>query len=50
MTHTPQVLLAHHRKTLKLPTFLREYGKLARQCRPRASITCAIAIVSPRSS
>ena len=32
MTHTPQVLLAHHRKTLKLPTFLREYGKLARQC------------------
>ena len=32
MTHTPQVLLAHHLKTLKLPTFLREYGKIARQC------------------
>ena len=32
MTDTPQVLLAHHRKTLKLPTFLREYDKLARQC------------------
>ncbi len=28
---TPQVLLAHHLKTL-LPTFLREYDKLARQC------------------
>ena len=32
MTDTPQVLLAHHLKTLKLPTFLREYDKLARQC------------------
>ena len=32
MTDTPQVLLAHYLKTLKLPTFLREYDKLARQC------------------
>jgi hypothetical protein len=32
MTDTPQVLLAHHLKTLKLPTFLREYDKMARQC------------------
>ena len=32
MTDAPQILLAHHLKTLKLPTFLREYGKLARQC------------------
>ena len=32
MTDTPQVLLAHHLKTLKLPTFLREYDKVARQC------------------
>ncbi len=32
MTDTPQLLLAHHLKTLKLPTFLREYDKLARQC------------------
>ena len=32
MTDTPQVLLSHHLKTLKLPTFLREYDKLARQC------------------
>ena len=32
MTETPQLLLAHHLKTLKLPTFLREYDKVARQC------------------
>ena len=32
MTETPQVLLTHHLKALKLPTFLREYDKLARQC------------------
>ena len=25
MTDAPQVLLAYHLKTLKLPTFLREY-------------------------
>ncbi len=29
---TPQVLLEHHLKQLRLPTFLREYDKLARQC------------------
>ena len=32
MTETPKILLAHHLKTLKLPTFLREYEKVARQC------------------
>ena len=32
MSDTPQVLLAHHLKALKLPTFLREHDKLARQC------------------
>jgi hypothetical protein len=32
MTDTPQILLAHHLKALKLPTILREYDKLARQC------------------
>lgn len=32
MTDAPELLLEHHLKTLKLPTFLREYGKLARQC------------------
>src|SRR5271170_6268738 len=29
---TPQVLLDHHLKTLRLPTFLREYDKVAQQC------------------
>ena len=32
MSKAPQLLLAHHLKTLKLPTFLREHDKLARQC------------------
>jgi DNA replication protein DnaC len=32
MSDTPQLLLAHYLKALKLPTFLREYDKLARQC------------------
>jgi DNA replication protein DnaC len=32
MTDTPQLLLGHHLKALKLPTFLREHDKLARQC------------------
>lgn len=29
---TPQILLAHHLKQLKLPTVLREYEKVAREC------------------
>jgi DNA replication protein DnaC len=29
---TPQVLLDHHLKTLRLPTMLREYDKVAQQC------------------
>jgi DNA replication protein DnaC len=32
MSDVPEVLLAHHLKALKLPTFLREHDKLARQC------------------
>jgi len=32
MSEAPQLLLAHHLKALKLPTFLREHDKLARQC------------------
>ncbi|MCZ8322117.1 MAG: IS21-like element helper ATPase IstB [Betaproteobacteria bacterium] len=32
VTDTPQVLLAHHLKALKLPTFLREYDRQARLC------------------
>jgi DNA replication protein DnaC len=29
---TPQLLLEHHLKALRLPTFQREYDKIARQC------------------
>jgi len=32
MNDTPQLLLSHHLKTLRLPTFLREYDKVAKQC------------------
>jgi DNA replication protein DnaC len=32
MTDAPKLLLAHHLKTLKLPTVLREYDKVAQQC------------------
>jgi DNA replication protein DnaC len=32
MSEAPQILLTHHLKALKLPTFLREHDKLARQC------------------
>jgi DNA replication protein DnaC len=32
MSDTPQVLLQHHLRKLKLPTFQGEYAKLARQC------------------
>ena len=32
MTNRPTLLLEHHLKELKLPSFLREYGKMAAQC------------------
>ena len=32
MSELPQVLLEHHLKALKLPTFVREYDRVARQC------------------
>ena len=32
MSNRPTLLLEHHLKELKLPSFLREYGKLASQC------------------
>ena len=41
MTDTPQVLLAHHLKTLKLPTFLREYTRSPGSAPRKASITSA---------
>jgi len=32
MSDAPELLLAHHLKTLRLPTFLREHDKQARIC------------------
>jgi len=32
MSKAPELLLAHHLKTLRLPTFLREHDKQARIC------------------
>jgi len=34
VTDAPELLLANHLKTLRLPTFLREHDKLAIPCRP----------------
>ena len=31
-SETPELLLQHHLKKLRLPSVLREYDKLARQC------------------
>ena len=42
MTDTPQVLLAHHLKTLKLPTFLREPTSWPANAPPRAPTMCGI--------
>ena len=39
----PQVLLAHHLRQLKLPTFLREYEKLAADAaRELSASSCAL--------
>ena len=32
MNSTSQLLLSHHLKALRLPTFLREYDKVSKQC------------------
>ena len=37
MSDRPTLLLEHHLKELKLPTFLREYGKIAASVRLRGS-------------
>ena len=42
MSDTPQVLLQHHLKKLRLPTFHSEYANLPGHVRPRAKITCSI--------
>ena len=39
---TPQVLLDHHLKALRLPTFLREYDKVASNVPTKRSIIRAI--------
>ena len=40
MSDTPQLLLAHHLKALKLPTFLRNTTSRPANALPRASIMC----------
>ena len=42
MTGKPTLLLEHHLKELKLPSFLREYGKMAAQCAAEGWTTPAI--------
>jgi hypothetical protein len=41
-TATPQILLAHHLKQLRLPTILREYDRSPRPVPARVSITHVI--------
>ena len=48
MTDTPQVLLAHHLKTLKLPTFLREIRQAGPPMRHRGRRPCAVSCPSDR--
>ena len=50
MSDAPQLLLAHYLKALKLPTFLREYDKLAQHVPPRASTIPAICCAWPNSN
>ena len=40
MSEPPQLLLEHHLKKLKLPTFQSEHAKLARQCAAEATGQC----------
>jgi len=40
MSTKSTVLLEHHLKELKLPTFLREYDKLAGQCAAEGTDCC----------
>jgi hypothetical protein len=60
VTAQPTVLLAAHLKALRLPTFLREYDKIARSARKKgwtvralcydsASWNCSIASSAPPS-
>ncbi len=50
MTDTPQLLLQHHLKKLKLPTFQGEYDKLAQQCvaEGKDHVPYLLRLVAPR--
>jgi hypothetical protein len=50
VSDTPQLLLAHHLKALRLPSFLREYDKLASNALPKASTTLVICCAWPSSN
>ena len=50
MSDTPQLLLAHHLKALRLPTFLREYDKIAHNAPPRVSTTRVTRCAWPNSN
>jgi hypothetical protein len=50
VSDTPQLLLAHHLKALKLPTFLREYDSSPSNALPRGSIIPAICCAWPNSN
>ncbi len=41
MTDAPEILLAHHLKTLKLPTFLRETRSWLANAQPKGSTMSA---------
>ena len=42
MSDRPTILLEHHLRELRLPTFLREYGKMAAHAPPRGWTTRTI--------
>ena len=46
MTDTPQLLLSHHLKALKLPTFLREMRSLLGNALPKVSTMSAFSCAS----
>jgi hypothetical protein len=50
MSDTPQLLLVHYLKALRLPTFLREYDNSPSNAPPRTSTILAICCVWPNSN
>ena len=46
MSEAPELLLHHHLKKLRLPTFLSDYEKLAKQCAAENRTMCSICFVS----